>query len=56
MFSLGRIARIGLVHEKINDQGELTDEPAIKHLDLVAENFVKWMEIPSRLKQLQSEI
>lgn len=52
----GNEVYIGLVHEKINDQGELTDEPTIKHLDLVAENFVKWMETPSRLKQLQSEI
>jgi hypothetical protein len=33
---------------------ELTDEPTIKHLDLVSGNFVKWAKEQSRLKQLQS--
>lgn len=50
----GNEVYIGLVHEKLNEKGELTDEPTIKYLDLVAENFVTWMKEQSRLKQLQS--
>lgn len=50
----GNEAYIGLVHEKINEKGELTDEPTIQYLDLVADNFVKWMKEQSQLKQLQS--
>jgi len=51
----GNEVYIGLVHEKFNEKGELTDEPAMKHLDLVAENFVKWMKEISQLRQFQSQ-
>lgn len=51
----GNEVYIGLVHEKINEQGELTDEPTVKYLDLVADNFVKWMKELAQLKQLQSQ-
>lgn len=46
---------IGLVHEKLDEKGELTDEPTIQYLDLVTDNFVKWMKGLSQLKQLQSQ-
>ncbi|WP_223592740.1 NADPH-dependent FMN reductase [Neobacillus bataviensis] len=49
----GNEVYIGLVHEKFDGKGELTDEPTIQYLDLVAENFVKWMKEQSRLKGLQ---
>lgn len=52
----GNEVYIGLVHEKFNETGELTDEPTVKHLDLVAENFVKWMKDISQMKQLNSQI
>lgn len=52
----GNEVYIGLVHEKFNETGELTDEPTVKHLDLVAENFVKWMKEISQMKQLNSQI
>lgn len=51
----GNEAYIGLVHEKLNEQGELTDEPSIKYLDLVVDNFVKWMNEISQLKRHQSQ-
>ncbi len=50
----GNEVYVGLVHEKINEKGELTDEPTIQYLDLVADNFVNWMKEQSQLKQLQS--
>ncbi len=40
----GNEVYIGLVHEKIDEKGELTDEPTIKYLDLVTDNFVNWMK------------
>lgn len=52
----GNEVYIGLVHEKFNEMGKLTDEPTVKHLDLVAENFVKWMKEISQMKQLNSQI
>lgn len=52
----GNEVYIGLVHEKFNETGELTDEPTVKHLDLAAENFVKWMKEISQMKQLNSQI
>lgn len=52
----GNEVYIGLVHEKFNEKGELTDEPTIKYLDLVSGNFVKWAKEQSRLKQLQSQV
>lgn len=51
----GNEVYIGLVHEKFNDKGELTDDPTIHYLDLVTDNFVKWMKELSQLKQLQSQ-
>lgn len=50
----GNEVYIGLVHEKFNEKGELTDDPTIQYLDLVTDNFVKWMKELSQLKQLQS--
>ncbi|MGG1397719.1 NADPH-dependent FMN reductase [Bacillus salipaludis] len=50
----GNEVYIGLVHEKFDGKGELTDEPTIQYLDLVVENFVKWMKEQSRLKGLQA--
>lgn len=50
----GNEAYIGLVHEKFNEKGELTDESTIQYLDLVANNFVKWMKEQSHVKQLQA--
>ncbi|WP_307336592.1 NADPH-dependent FMN reductase [Metabacillus malikii] len=50
----GNEVYVGLVHEKFNEKGELTDEPTRQYLDLVAENFVKWMKEQSRLKQIQT--
>ncbi|PZD96570.1 NADPH-dependent FMN reductase [Paenibacillus sambharensis] len=52
----GNEVYIGLVHEKINEKGELTDEPTIKYLDLVVDNFVKWMEETFHIKQLKNQI
>lgn len=49
----GNEVYIGLVHEKFNEKGELTDDPTIQYLDLVTDNFVKWMKELSQLKQLQ---
>ena len=49
----GNEVYIGLVHEKFNEKGELTDDPTIQYLDLVTDNFVKWMMELSQLKQLQ---
>jgi NAD(P)H-dependent FMN reductase len=40
----GNEVYIGLVHEKFDEKDELTDEPTIQYLDLVAENFVEWMK------------
>jgi len=45
----GNEVYIGLVHEKIDEKGELTDEPTIKYLDLVADNFVRWMKEAGKL-------
>ncbi|MBB6690052.1 NAD(P)H-dependent oxidoreductase [Cohnella xylanilytica] len=45
----GNEVYIGLVHEKIDEKGELTDEPTIKYLDLVADNFVTWMKEVGKL-------
>ncbi|SDE16848.1 hypothetical protein SAMN02799630_04888 [Paenibacillus sp. UNCCL117] len=51
-----KIAAInGLVDEKFYKKGELTDEPATQYLDLVTDNFAKWMKELSQLKQLQSQ-
>ncbi|MEF2966551.1 NADPH-dependent FMN reductase [Paenibacillus sp. M1] len=52
----GNEVYIGLVHEKFNEMGELTDEPTVKHLDLVAENFAGWMKEISQMKQLKTNI
>lgn len=51
----GNEVYIGLVHEKFNEKGGLTDDPTIQYLDLVTDNFVKWMKELSQLKQLQSQ-
>lgn len=51
----GNEVYIGLVHEKFNEKGELTDDPTIQYLDLVTDNFVKWMKELSQLKQLQNQ-
>lgn len=51
----GNEVYMGLVHEKFNEKGELTDDPTIQYLDLVTDNFMKWMKELSQLKQLQSQ-
>ncbi|WP_301168928.1 NADPH-dependent FMN reductase [Brevibacillus nitrificans] len=51
----GNEVYIGLVHEKFNEKDKLTDDPTIQYLDLVTDNFVKWMMELSQLKQLQSQ-
>jgi len=45
---------VGMVHEKFDEKGELTDESTRQYLDLVAENFVNWMKEQSRLKELET--
>jgi len=35
---------IGMVHEKLDDQGSITDEPTIKFLDMVLHNFIKFQK------------
>lgn len=50
----GNEVYVGLVHERFDEKGELTDEPTRQYLDLVAENFVNWMKEQARLKQLQT--
>jgi chromate reductase, NAD(P)H dehydrogenase (quinone) len=39
----GNEVYIGQVHEKMDEAGNLTHEPTIKFLDLVADNFINWM-------------
>jgi len=39
----GNEVYIGQVHEKMDDAGNLTHDPTIKFLDLVADNFINWM-------------
>jgi len=50
----GNEVYMGLAHEKFDGKGELTDEPTIRYLDLVVENFVKWMKEQTQLKGLQA--
>ncbi|CDQ40842.1 MULTISPECIES: NADPH-dependent FMN reductase [Virgibacillus] len=35
---------IGSVHEKMDEQGKLTDEPTIEFVDSVVDNFIDWVE------------
>ncbi|MCM3399273.1 NAD(P)H-dependent oxidoreductase [Oceanobacillus profundus] len=35
---------VGSVHEKIDAQGNLTDEPTVQFIDSVVTNFVSWTE------------
>lgn len=39
----GNEVYIGAVHQKIDERGYLTHEPTVQFLDLVVENFIKWM-------------
>lgn len=39
----GNEVYIGAVHQKIDEHGYLTHEPTVQFLDLVVENFIKWM-------------
>ncbi len=39
---LGNEVYIGAVHEKIDENGNLTHEPTVAFLDQVVENFVSW--------------
>lgn len=39
----GNEVYIGAVHEKMDETGKLTHEPTIKFLDMVVDNFIKWM-------------
>lgn len=38
----GNEVYVGAVHEKINEQGELTHEPTVAFLDKVVDNFISW--------------
>lgn len=40
----GNEVYIGVVHEKIDAQGQLTDEATIAFLDGVIANFMEWMK------------
>jgi chromate reductase, NAD(P)H dehydrogenase (quinone) len=39
----GNEVYIGAVHEKMDQVGNLTHEPTIQFLDMVVENFIKWI-------------
>ena len=38
----GNEVYVGAVHEKIDQEGNLTHEPTVKFLDMVADNFIAW--------------
>lgn len=40
----GNEVYVGSVHEKINENGNLTDEQTVQFIDSVMDNFVNWVE------------
>ncbi|WP_028782354.1 NADPH-dependent FMN reductase [Thalassobacillus devorans] len=40
----GNEVLIGTIHQKMNEDGKLVDEPTIQFLDTVMNNFIAWVE------------
>ncbi|MED3552051.1 NADPH-dependent FMN reductase [Cytobacillus praedii] len=38
----GNEVYVGVIHEKMDESGNLTHEPTVKFLDMVADNFINW--------------
>lgn len=44
----GNEVYVGAVHEKVDQEGNLTHEPTVQFLDVVADNFIAWFNHHNR--------